>query len=71
MNCCDISDDSAWIALGLSDSSIRISSVNEKVKLKTLKPIQDLEVLDKEAGTVIIINIPPQHTHTYTKVGSI
>lgn len=45
-----MSDDSAWLALGLSDSTIRITAVNEKIKLKTIKPIQDLELLDKESG---------------------
>ena len=47
-----MSDDSSWLALGLSDSSVRICTLNQKLKLKSLKPLQDLESLDKESDDI-------------------
>lgn len=52
VNCCDISDDSTWIVLGLSDSTVRVCSLADKMKLKVIKQLQDLELLDKESGNL-------------------
>lgn len=53
VNCCDISDDSTWLVLGLSDSTVRVCTLSEKMKLKILKPLQELEVLDKESDDIL------------------
>lgn len=50
VNCADISDDSTWIVLGMADSTVRVCTICEKLKLKMLKPLQELELLDKESG---------------------
>jgi hypothetical protein len=38
------------MVLGLADSTVRVCSLSEKVKLNIIKPLQDLELLDKESG---------------------
>lgn len=56
VNCCDISDDSSWLVLGLSDSTVRVCSLADKMKLKMIKQLQDLELLDKESGLNRFVN---------------
>lgn len=53
INCCDISDDSTWLSLGLADSTVRICTLSEKMKLKLIKPLNDLELLDKESDDIL------------------
>lgn len=53
VNCSDISDDSTWLVLGLADSTVRVCSLSEKTKLKMIKPLQDLELLDKESDDIL------------------
>ncbi len=53
VNCCDITDDSTWLALGLNDSTVRVCTLSEKNKLKLLKPLQELEILDKESDDIM------------------
>lgn len=45
-----MSDDSTWMVLGLADSTVRVCSLSEKMKLKMIKQLPDLELLDKESG---------------------
>jgi transcription initiation factor TFIID subunit 5 len=52
VNCCDLSDDSTWLVLGLSDSTIQVCTLAEKKKLELLKPLHDLEGLDKESDDI-------------------
>jgi len=53
VNCCDLSDDSTWLVLGLADSTVRVCSLSENANLKTLKQLNDLEMLDKESDDVL------------------
>lgn len=53
VNCLDLSDDSLWLAIGLADSTIRVFTLAEKAKLKPIKPLLDLEILDKESDDVL------------------
>lgn len=46
-----MSDDSTWLVLGLADSTVRVCTLSEKAKLKMIKPLSDLESLDKESGS--------------------
>ena len=50
VNCCDISDDSTLMAIGLTDSAIKVYTLVPNKKLKAMKQFQDLELLDKESG---------------------
>lgn len=52
INCCDFSDDSTLLALGLNDSTVRIYSLVPDKKLKCMKSINELENLDKESEDV-------------------
>ncbi len=53
VNCCDVTDDSTWLVLGLADSTVRVCTLSEKQKLKLIKPLQDLESLDKESDDIL------------------
>jgi len=52
VNCCDISDDSTYLALGLSDSTIKVYTLAGNKKLMLMKPFHELENLDKESYDV-------------------
>ena len=39
--------------LGLADSTVRVCSLSEKVKLKMIKQLNELELLDKESDDVL------------------
>lgn len=45
----DICDDSSLLAAGFADSSIRVWSLTRN-KLRAMKPPDDLNLIDKEAG---------------------
>jgi WD40 repeat protein len=45
----DISDDSSLLAAGFADSVIRVWSLTPG-KLRSMKPPDDLNIIDKEAG---------------------
>ena len=53
INCCDITDDSTWLVLGLADSTLRVCTLSEKQRLRLIKPLPDLEALDKESDDVM------------------
>jgi transcription initiation factor TFIID subunit 5 len=53
VNCCDISEDSTWLILGLADSTVRVCTICDKLKLKTIKALHDLETLDKESDDIL------------------
>ena len=55
VNCCDITDDSTWLVLGLADSTVRVCTLSEKQKLKLIKPLHDLESLDKESDDILSV----------------
>lgn len=52
MNCADIAEDSSMIGIGFEDSIIRIWSLTPK-KLRTLKSVNELSKIDKEADDVL------------------
>lgn len=52
LNCIDISEDSSTIASGYEDSCIRLWSLTP-TKLRTLKSVQELSKIDKEADDVL------------------
>ncbi|XP_047138087.1 transcription initiation factor TFIID subunit 5 isoform X1 [Hydra vulgaris] len=52
LNCVEISEDSSLIAAGFDDSSIKVSTLNPK-KLRTLKTVNELAKIDKEADDVL------------------
>ena len=52
MNCADICEDSTLLATGYDDSVVRIWSLTPK-KLRTLKSVNELAKIDKEADDVL------------------
>jgi len=52
--CAEVSDDSALLAVGFSDSLIRIWPLSKNNKLRSLKAATDLENLDKDADDVFL-----------------
>ncbi|KAI1293498.1 Transcription initiation factor TFIID subunit 5 [Halotydeus destructor] len=51
--CSEISEDSSLLAVGFSDSTVRVWALNPNNRLKSMKPVQDLELIDKEAEDVL------------------
>ncbi|XP_015792913.1 transcription initiation factor TFIID subunit 5 [Tetranychus urticae] len=51
--CIEISEDSALLSAGLSDSTIKVWSLTPN-KLKTMKSAQELELIDREADDVLV-----------------
>ncbi|XP_060063329.1 transcription initiation factor TFIID subunit 5-like [Ylistrum balloti] len=51
--CVEISEDSSLLAAGFSNSAIRVFSLLNSVKLRTMKKSKDLDIIDKEAEDVL------------------
>ncbi|CAG2176263.1 unnamed protein product [Oppiella nova] len=50
--CADVSEDSTLLAAGFSDSLVRVWSLSAN-RLKTMKPVSELELIDKEVDDVL------------------
>lgn len=67
--CAEISDDSALLAIGLSDSQIRLFSLSKNSRLRALKSAADLEDLDKEADDVFLKMMDNQYADSRVLTG--
>ena len=49
VSCCTFTDDSSMLAAGMEDSQIRVWTLSQN-KLRAMKGVDELNMLDKEAG---------------------